>query len=149
MFKKNKFLKIGSLLILAVLFFIYGVWNFWDPCLHKIISRTRSNDGKVEAIVTELDCGATTSTLTQVLIQKPNQEVNKNSKAIFGASKVYKLNVIWERDRHLVIEYGDAKIHEYKNFWYSKEVDDYKYSVFIEEIWRNRDLKISDVYNNR
>jgi hypothetical protein len=108
-----------------------------DPCVEKEVSRLKSPDQKVEAVVQERDCGATTSAVSKVFIVKTGDEIEKDP--VFEADKIDGLEIKWKESKQLRVEYLNARIFNYKNFWLSKKVDNYEYEVSVLEKSKNQE----------
>jgi hypothetical protein len=114
---------------LAVLALLLIGLSGCDQCAQET-TRVTSPDGKVDAIVTVTNCGATTSYGYVVHVTARGAEPEEADER-FRADKVHALKVYWEANRFLVIEYAAARIFHFSNFWSAKSVDDYKYVVQI------------------
>jgi hypothetical protein len=95
--------------------------------------RVTSPDGKVDAIVTVSNSGAfgaTTSEGYQVHVTARGAEPEEADEQ-FRADHVRALRVYWKANRFLVIEYAEARIFQFSNFWSAESVDQHKYVVQI------------------
>lgn len=99
--------------------------------------RAASPDKVVDAVISRKNCGATTSYSYQIYIEKIGEKHN-DSDAIFIADKVDGIAVKWNAPKELTITYKKARIFKFTNFWNSKEVDDFKYIVSVNEIRRDK-----------
>jgi hypothetical protein len=100
-------------------------------CKETEIIRKGSPDSKVDFLIIEKDCGATTSKVSKVYITPSGQKAT--GEPIFVSDKAEGLHVHWEKPKSLTIEYADARIHNFQNFWSSREVDSFGYEVRIVE----------------
>lgn len=79
------------------------------PCGVDELYKTVSYDKSLEATVSLKDCGATTGKaynvhVTQVYAKESKEEL------IFVADKVKGMNVLWEKDNLLVLEFKSARV---------------------------------------
>lgn len=97
---------------------------------HREVSRTLSPDGRVEAIIDEVNGGATTS-LAYALYLVPEGTKNLPSQkyAVFVADHIEGLSVNWVEPRLLDLTFRDARIFTFSNFWESADVDSFNYVV--------------------
>jgi hypothetical protein len=107
--------------------------NRFDPCQQEEVYRKTSPDGAVDFVVVKKDCGATTSVSNMVYIVKKGDSIRKQE-LVFLADKVQDLEVIWTKPKHLLIDYSEARIFSYTNFWNSRDVENFMYTVAIQEI---------------
>lgn len=119
-----------SLLILSTVAIIFFGCNGSRLCTSVEKSRTTSQDNIVDVVVIEKDCGATTPTSTHIFIV-PTQENVEKFTAIFIADNTKGVKVSWIRPKKLLIEYSEARIFNFTNFWSSKKVKRFKYEVEI------------------
>ena len=59
------------------------------------------------------------------------------SDIIFLADKAEGVSVFWQTPKKLVISYKEARIFKFKNFWSSKDLDNFQYIVSVIEVQRN------------
>jgi hypothetical protein len=121
----NKFL-----VILLVSIFVSGCDS--KVCENNIIDRQTSPDGKVDALIVERSCGATVGFSYAVHIV--SKGVSTLETHIFLADHVEDLSISWLAEQHLIIGYKKARIFEYTNFWQSKNIDNFKYIIAVDEI---------------
>jgi hypothetical protein len=97
---------------------------------HREVSRNLSPDGRVEAIIDEVDGGATTS-LAYVLYLVPEgtQKLPSQKYAVFVADHIAGLSVNWVEPKLLDLTFRDARIFQFSNFWESADVDSFNYVV--------------------
>ncbi len=120
------FLTIATLPIL--------VWSCksLDPCQQKEILRKTSKDNLVDYVVAEKDCGATTSFSTLIFVVPKGKPIEKDN-IVFRADHVEGLEVNWVAPKQMVITYRKARIFSYTNFWHSRHVENFNYTVSILE----------------
>ena len=118
-------------LFIVPIFVILGCSSI-DPCHELEILREQSPDGAVDFVVMEKDCGATTSISTLIFIV-PRGNSTDEFKPIFMADHVDGLTVNWKKAREMTIEYRNARIFSYTNFWQSRYVQNFKYIVSVRE----------------
>jgi hypothetical protein len=83
-----------------------------DPCVEKEIIRKISQDRAVDFVVVEKDCGATTSTSTQVFIVPRGKPPGEHD-SVFIADHVSGLKVDWIAPKQLSISYANARIFNF------------------------------------
>lgn len=101
-------------------------------CEDSELLRTTSPDKLVDAVVSSRDCGATTDYVYRVYVFKAGSEPVEND-VVFLADNVDDLNIHWQASKKLVISYKEARIFRFKNFWSSKEIDNFRYVVSVAE----------------
>jgi hypothetical protein len=111
--------------------------NRFDPCQQAEAYRKTSPDGAVDVVVVRKDCGATTSVSNMIYIVKKGDSVRKQE-LVFLADKVQDLEVTWTKPKQLLINYSEARIFNYTNFWNSRDVENFMYTVEIQEIQKSR-----------
>jgi len=111
--------------------------NAFDPCTQVEKYRLPSEDGIVDVVVSERDCGATTSKSKFIFIVPKGNSVNDET-PVFIADNVKKLEVNWGEPKELFISYDHARIFNFTNFWHSKSVDNFNYEIRIREIPRSK-----------
>lgn len=130
-----KMRKLCNLLALVILnYFIFNSivgCNSVTTCQQKEVYRVTSPDNLVDVAVIEKNCGATTSTSTNIYIVPKGAEVKQSP--VFVADHLESLDVRWSKPKFLVIQYADARIFQYTNFWNSGLVNDFQYVVNIRE----------------
>ena len=145
MFKK--FTTKQILLVWCCMIFSLLSCNKFDPCQEKEIYRKTSQDGVVDAVLVERDCGATTSVSSMIYIVKKGDTIKKQNilslfrktqNLVFVAEHARDLEVIWTKPKLLSISYAEARIFSYTNFWNSRDVENFKYKVDIQEILKNK-----------
>ncbi len=99
--------------------------------LTEQIERIASPDRVVDAVIVKSNGGATTSYAYSVHIVPVNGTLQKGHE-IFKSDKVDALNVFWQEPCLLIIEYEKARIFSFQNFWSSREIQNFKYTVEIQ-----------------
>ena len=99
-------------------------------CIDEVISQTVNAKNKVTAVHVETNCGATTGLAHQIYIIVPGTDY-ADAQPIFVADKVDKLTVTWLNEKTLQIDFGTARIFNFKNFWLSAEVDNFQYEIRV------------------
>jgi len=100
------------------------------------INRKKSPDSKVEAVLTRINSGATSSYAYYIYIVPSGEDI-KNYREIFKADNVQNLEIIWKKDKLLYIKYKKGRIFHFTNFWHSKKIQNYEYQVKIQLILIN------------
>jgi len=102
-----------------------------DFCGKNEVVRKVSPDSMVDAVVVKMDCGSTTDYSYHIFIT-PLGKIPKGS-PVFIADKVDDISLVWGSSKELFIYYKNARIFNFTNFWQSKDVEDFKYTVSIFE----------------
>ena len=118
-------------LLIIQIFVMLGCSSI-DPCHELEILREQSPDDAVDFVVMEKDCGATTSISILIFIV-PKGSSTDEFKPIFMADHVDGLTVNWKKAREMTIEYRNARIFSYTNFWQFRYVQNFKYIVSVRE----------------
>ncbi|MCO5050766.1 MAG: hypothetical protein M9920_00470 [Verrucomicrobiae bacterium] len=105
-----------------------GKWEY------KEVNRFKSPDSQIEAVLVEGDAGATTSTVTSIYLvqtggKRPSDE--RINPAVFAADHIKGLKITWKQPKLLQVQYDEARILAFKNFWYSAEAQNFRYVVEI------------------
>jgi hypothetical protein len=106
--------------------------NLSSPCRQVETNRFKSPDGKVDAVIIKKDCGATTSESYNVFVVASGKEA-KGADLVFKADHVEGLYISWRQPKFLDINYNQARIFQFMNFWQSKDVDSLRYVVEVRE----------------
>ncbi|MDD5491995.1 MAG: hypothetical protein PHV60_04870 [bacterium] len=104
-----------------------------NSCQDKEIQRTSSPDGRVEVVMIERNCGATTGYSYRIYIV-PKRGDTKGFSPIFEADRLDGENLQWVSPKLLEIRYKKARIFAFKNYWESREVDNFDYKIQIHEV---------------
>jgi hypothetical protein len=77
------------------------------------------------------DGGATTSELSRVYLVPAGQplRIKAEHDCVFTADHIKALTIVWEKPQLLGIQYDEARILQFKNFWQSAEVQNFRYVV--------------------
>ncbi len=118
--------------LLLIVAFVLWSCSIFAPCNEEIIKRVESPDGRVEAVIVKSDCGATTSYTYGVYIVVKGGTHNEND-LVFKADHQSELNIIWNKAKLLEINYKQARIFQFTNFWHSRDVDEFRYVVEVKE----------------
>lgn len=118
--------------ILLVLVFALTSCGQSDLCRVVKLSEESTLNGRINAVVSEKDCGATTSDVIRVHLLSSSSDVDED-KFIFLADHVEELSVTWITEKTLLIEYKKARIFQFTNFWQSEELDHYNTTISILE----------------
>jgi len=97
---------------------------------HREVSRVASSDGRLEAVLDEVNGGATTSyAYSLYLVPKGVTKLPSRNSAIFVADHIDGLHVEWAESKLLQVTYREARIFQFTNFWESADVDSFRYVV--------------------
>lgn len=107
----------------------------WSISLFQTASseyqRITSPDGLVDAIIIYRDSGATSPGSYQLyIVQRGRIVTEEKDIPVFGA-EAYQLKLSWVKDKDLQIDCKHARIGGFSNFWFSKDIQDYRYIVEI------------------
>jgi hypothetical protein len=120
---------VGCTCYLTGCFPLAGQWQFQEG------KRLKSPDAEVEAVLLTGDAGATTSKSTWVVIVPSGGHVDTNnpqqSDVVFKADHLKNFNVVWKQPHLLEIQYEEARISGFKNFWEIWEGRDTSYAVEV------------------
>lgn len=101
-------------------------------CSTNELSRSSSPNDRVDAVVIETDCGATTSKALKVHLVASGRKIDED-RFVFLSDKTQGLLVEWEDDHTLMLSYLNARIFQFTNFWSSEMLDNHQYYVKIVE----------------
>lgn len=83
------------------------------------ISRVTSPDSKLDAVYVQADAGAMTSGNYLVyIVPKGHKTPKEKDKAVFHGKRTYELEISWEADRKLLIQYDKSEIRHFQSFYY-------------------------------
>lgn len=88
-------------------------------CSSTILDKKGSPSGAFEVQIIDTQCGATTGQTFRIYIVRSGEEIEEDS-YVFLADRIEGLSVVWVDDFSLKIEYEQARIFQYRNFWQSK-----------------------------
>jgi hypothetical protein len=109
----------------------------------KEISRVSSPDSVVDAVLVEVNGGATTDFMYFLYIVPKGGKYEKGSQ-LFVITHDKGLKIFWERSKFLVIEYDEGKILQFQNYWYSRDVQNLKYVVELRLIPKTGTFSLSE-----
>jgi hypothetical protein len=115
-----------------------GTWEY------KEISRIKSPDSLVEAVIVEGDAGATTSTVTYIYLVPAGKAVDTatTEKSLFAADHLKNFKVEWKESKLLEIHYNEAEIFNFRNFWQSRDIQDFHYVVEAKLVPTSTDFSL-------
>lgn len=108
-----------------------GVWEYEE------IERVSSPDGVVDAVLVRGDGGATTSFSYSVFLVPAATSFDQTAplfehdRGLFVADHQEGLELVWRKPKFLEIRFAKARIFQFSNFWHSREVDDFRYTVEV------------------
>ena len=136
---KNLFYCSTLLLLSVILLLIFKPYieklMLRDSISQKEILRLRSIDRKVDAVLLEVNGGATTPFLYSIYLLPANEQADYHGKKkpVFQASKLLEPNIYWAKNKLLMIEYKQALIHSYCNTKRPLAPEEIDYVVEIRE----------------
>jgi hypothetical protein len=101
-----------------------------DLNVSEKITKYVAPGAKVEAVLVKGDVGATATEIYKIYIVPIGGKKIKGAE-IFIADKVNNLKVAWINPKELSIQYNEARIFHYSNFWSSPSVN---HGIYIIEI---------------
>jgi hypothetical protein len=114
---------------------IVGCNGGGELCSSEEVTRAPSPDGTVDAVVLLRNCGATVPDAYRVYVMEEGGVPDLDDEtSVFVSDKTDGINVRWEADKRLRISYTKARIFHFKNFWQSKNVDNFSYIVSVTEV---------------
>jgi uridine phosphorylase len=94
------------------------------------VARSTSPDSLVDAVIVRSNAGATTPFVYRVYVVPAGQDIpRQEGYENFRADKVEDLSLRWKSAGALDIEYKAARIFHFSNFWNSKSVKNFEYTV--------------------
>ena len=95
------------------------------------IKRIPSPDKSVDALLIEDEGNATVANFIQVYIVLPGVKITEDDRryTLFKADHFSDVNIKWEKQQNLVIEYEKARIFDFCNFWQDASLDHWNYNV--------------------
>jgi hypothetical protein len=117
----------------VLLLFILGCGSSPFEVSYREISRLSSPDQFVDALIVEANGGATTPFIYDIYVVPKGKSFQKDScgNCLFSADHIDSLTVNWKSNRFLEIQYKQARIFSYSNFWQSNELFNYHYVVEV------------------
>lgn len=92
--------------------------------------RVTSNDGLVDLIHIQRDCGATTS-ISEHLFLVPSGQERSGVRPVLTLEKAINLKARWQSGKKLEVNFDSARIHRFTNHWNSTDIADWLYEVNI------------------
>jgi hypothetical protein len=92
------------------------------------IEHLPSPDRRVEAILVERQKGFSSAVY---LVYIAPLGARRLSNEVFRADSCQGLKVEWKNEKVLDISYSKAIVYYYRNYWYSSDVDDWRYRVEV------------------
>ncbi len=97
---------------------------FGDMCADTVISQTASPDGKLKAVIFQINCGATTDFNSHVALMSTSSTLATESESLFGSRSLFaadtnhgkaptgigggpEVRIRWKADRRLEIQYHE------------------------------------------
>jgi hypothetical protein len=102
-----------------------------DPCIDEVMSQAADAQQKTEFVHVRTNCGATTGFFHQIFIVAAGARYQDES-PIFAADKAEHIAVKWLDAQTLEISSDSARIFNFKNFWQSKNVDNFQYVIQVK-----------------
>lgn len=125
---------IFQLAVIALSLMVYGCDNGSELCSNDEVKRISSPDNIVDAVVVLKKCGATVSDSYRVYVVKKDGTLDfDDDSSMFVSDKTDGIKVFWRGNKELQISYAKARIFQFKNFWQSKDVDNFRYIVSVTE----------------
>jgi len=125
---KNKY---HSLLILPLLLLSCLSCGMVDD--FQEVARQSSLDGVVDAVMFRAGGGGATSGFSYSLfVVKKGSGIDKSNDVLLQADHLTNMRLAWKSDRILEISYDEARIFKFKNFWQSKDVQNFQYVVELK-----------------
>jgi hypothetical protein len=106
------------------------VFTAVSGCSHfgREIERLPSPDHRVEAILVERQKGFSGAVY---LVYIAPLRAHRLSNEVFRADSCQGLKIEWKNDKVLDISYSKAIVYYYRNYWYSSDVDHWRYRVEV------------------
>lgn len=104
-----------------------------NTCEDTEMDRLTSPDGKVDCVLVQRNCGATTSYVYNIFLVSKGKSIGK-ADPVFRADHVKDLTMQWQATKRLELRYKEARIFHFSNFWQSRDVDNFAYVVEINEV---------------
>ena len=113
-----------------------GCLDLGEPSYEEI-GRVKSPDGVVDAVLVRSNGGATTSFGYSVFLVPVGTRFDQGAPvfqpdyALFVADHQVDLELVWKEPKFLEIRYAKARIFQFSNFWHSREVHNFAYTVEV------------------
>lgn len=92
------------------------------------LERHSSPDKMLDAVVVERLTNAITATPIELFLVRSGNDW-KGESPVFRGTELEGLEIVWPRTRYLEIRYKKGRVFQFANFWNSKDVQDFKYTV--------------------
>lgn len=111
--------------------------------------RILSPDGRLEAVLTQSNAGATTSFKYRIYITIPGTDFRGQESLFVGDKLRNKSNhdlplIHWNESHELLISYDSAQVYQFKNFWRSRQVDNGMFVVRVSLIETGGLIKLQE-----
>lgn len=103
-----------------------------ELCSNTIANKILSPNNSIEAIMVTRNCGATTTQSYTVYLTTTGYQP-QDSDIVFKSDKTSQLRIKWTKENELLIQYREARIFQFKNFWSSFNSDTHHQIVSIKE----------------
>jgi hypothetical protein len=115
---------------------------------YEELTRITSPEKTLDAVLTRSSAGAMDSFHYNVYLVTPGVEVNDNSSYVFSATRATNLNISWNGNRSLLIEYDETRIDFFTNYYYPyiQTKGDISYMVNITEINRKSNSENTSIH---
>jgi hypothetical protein len=113
------------------------------------VMRILSPDGRLEAVLTQSNAGATTSFKYRIYITIPGTDFRGQESLFVGDKLRNKSNhdlplIHWNESHELLISYDSAQVYQFKNFWRSRQVDNGMFVVRVSLIETGGLIKLQE-----
>lgn len=131
MFHKNDWYSEKKIVLGLFSFLVIGIIVLGcDPVARKEIKRITSPDFMIDALLVQTNAGATTSFGYEVyFVPRGKQLAEENP--LFRGDKMKELKLRWVQSKLFEIQYKQGRIFLFRNFWHSKQVQNFEYRVEI------------------
>lgn len=104
-------------LILGIAYYLIFHFSIF-PSVRVEILRATSPDGKLDAVYVQSGAGAMTSGNYLVYIVPKGHQPNKKNCAVFWGKRTYDLDLSWEDDQKLLVQFSKSDIKHYQSYIY-------------------------------
>lgn len=131
MFPKNNWYLERKILLSFLLFLAVGIIvSGCDPVAREEITRITSPDFMIDALLVQTNAGATTSFGYEVYFVPKGKQLTEEH-PLFRGDKMKNLKLRWVQPKLFEIQYEQGRIFLFRNLWYSKHFQNFKYKVEI------------------
>lgn len=96
----------------------------------KEVARYPSPDKLVDAVLYRSNGGATTSFVYELFVARKGEAPDSDDPVlVFNHAEGFRIR--WQEDKLLLAEFEHAKILDFRNFWWSRDVQEFRYVVEI------------------